>query len=583
MKKNNKKYIKKNNKLNFKKNKKIIKKKIIINKNLNIKELSEKINIKIRDIEKVIKSLDINPVKIKPEQTELILDYLNIPAEINNNENEIKEENIIKNDIIISVVGDVDNGKTTLINKICKKEFKNEEKIITQNININFINYKNNKIVFLDTPGHENLENFKNFSIKISNIILIIINIYEEISKNLLNLIKTLESKNILIIININKIDLFNYDEINKKENNLEILKNKYKLKFNISKTSSKDNNSINNLMEMILKVKENIKIENRSEKYFEGFIIDNNINKKEEIITTIFIKSGNLKKNEIILSKNSFCKIKKIYDYNNKEILNSNNNDIIKIKGFKENPDINNYLYKIYNKDVADKINKFKIYKNRIINDKENDEIKKNNFNSSESEEKKKLNIIIKSNSERIIESIKNILFKINTKNFKINIIKINVGNLNISDIKLSKITKSIIIAFNIEIKNNIKNLCKLYGISIFSCKVIYDIIKYIRELDLIKMYKNLKENISSIAKINKIFNIDNKLIAGCTIIYGTADLKSKIKIFRNKKEIYNGEIESLKLSKINVNEVKKNSECGIFIKNFKKYEINDIIKFYK
>lgn len=582
MKKNNQnKYKKKNNKFYPKNKKKIIKKKeIIINKNLNIRELSEKINIKKENIEKIIKFIDINPEKIKPEQSELISDYLNIKTIINNKE--IDEENNIKNNIIVSVIGNVDNGKTTLINKICKREL-NEKKIITQNIDINFINYKNNKIIFLDTPGHKNLENFKNFSIKISNIILIIINIDEKIDKNILNLIKTLELKNILTIINISKFDLFSKEELIEKENNLEFLKKKYNLNFVISKTSSKENNSINNLINIIIELKKNIKNINKNEKYFEGIIIDNNINKKKEIITTIFTKSGYLKKNEIILSENNFCKIKKIYNYENKEILDSINDDIIKIKGFKDNPNINSYLYKISNKNIAEKIIKFKIYKKRIIKDEENDIIKKKILNSTKSEEKKILNIIIKSDSERILESIKDILLKINAKNFKINIVKTDIGDINISDIKLSKITKSIIISFNIEIKNNIKKLCKLYEINIFYCKIIYDITKYIKELDLIKAYKNLKENISSIAKINKIFNIDKKLIAGCTIIYGTADLNSKIKIFRNKKEIYNGKIESLKLSKENVNEVKKNLECGIFIKNFKKYQINDVIKFYK
>ncbi|XBT18374.1 MAG: GTP-binding protein [Candidatus Shikimatogenerans sp. Tduv] len=569
-------------------NKNIIK---ILNNSINLKNLSLLINIKLKKLIIFCKNLKLNIninqilnnniIKIICNKFNYKIKFIkkyNIPK--------IKKTNTpiyINKNIIVGIIGHVDHGKTTFINKISNKNITSKERgHITQKNNIYTLKYKKNKIIFIDTPGHKDFINLKYQCLKIIDIILIFIscdiNVIPKETKKILNYINKY-NKNIIFV--ISKIDILN------KKNNIKYIINylikknytlkKYGGKYLLNKISSKKNIGIKKLINNILLLNNNKKyLTNPS--ISSGYIINSYFKKNIGYIQTIILKKGNFKIGDYILCNNSYGKIKKIF-YKKKNIKKININIPIKIIGLKNSYNFGEKFY-IYNnikliKKHIKYINNNIIKQNNILQNlkfiKKNKKIFK--------KKKKHINIILKANLLSSIDAIINIIDNINHK-FKniLNIINYNIEDLNNNDIKLAQNTNSIIINFNKKINKKInKN-----NIKIKNFYVIYEIYKYLNK----KIKKHLKKKIciKGVLLIKKIYIIKNKYICGCYIQKGIIKKKYNIRVIRNKKIILKkSKILTLKKYNKNIDKIKKGNTCGLIIKNFNKALKNDTIEVFK
>ncbi len=558
-------YIKKKNKKYISKNKKNIffSKKKKINRKKQQKNIKNKIKKKKKQIKK----------------NNYIKKHHNIIKKKNKNIiNTTKKIKIYKRPPIISIMGHVNHGKTSLIDYIRSTNItKTEKGNITQYINAYYINNKFGNITVLDTPGHSIFTNMRSRGINITDIILLIISIDDGIMPQTLEIINYSKKYKIPIIIGLSKIDKTNY------LNNINIIKKKIS-KYNLIpkewggktffiKFSVKNKKGINNIFNAINKESKILNLNTNINDYASGFIIESSINKQKGIITNILIKNGKLKIGDLIISETHFGKVKSILNDKKEKIKYALPSMPIEILGLSEISLPGKKFIVVKNKKQAKKIIKIK-NKNTIFK-------KKNIENLFLSKKNKKINILLKTDVYGTLDTIKKNIKK-KFKN-KIKFIYSNVGNINENDFILAKTSKSIIFAFNVLIDDSIKNKKNIYNIKIYFFDIIYKLIKKIKKI-VKKTNKNTNNNIIGKAKVKNIFNISKKnTIIGCIVTEGKIKTFYPIQIKRNKIIIYKGKIQSLKRFKKKVKIIKKGIECGIHIKNFTKINTGDIIECIK
>ncbi|BBA84954.1 GTP-binding protein [endosymbiont of Pachyrhynchus infernalis] len=551
---------------------------IEINKKINFTKLISKLSLKEKDINYIKSIFNIDNIKIiNIDLLKNILNKLNyiIIEEFNDNIDKLyitlkKNNNIDYRPPIITLIGHVDSGKTSILDCIeLNNSINNEVRGITQYIRSFKVNYSDNKnFIFIDTPGHESFVNIRNNCIKISDIIILVISVDDILKNNIIDkfineiLYTNLTFKLIIIINKIDKINDFNSLKF-KFENNYNSIFKNIDINYDILYLSAKYKKNIDLLINNIKSKFNYIDLKFSKENIAYGIVIESYIDKNMGPTAKIIIKDGTINVGDLILFDYFFCKLKLIIDNNNK-INSANPLNIVKIFGL---PTLSKIGEKIIILNDIKKIKNIISYRN-IIKNKNNLYI--NKYNDFLNKNKYNLNYIIKTNSiginDAILHSIKEISNN-NCNNININILKIETGILKKDDIYLSLNSNSELLLFNVKIDLNLIKLINNFNIKIKSYSIIYDLIDYIKYS--IKNILSLEEksNIEGNANVIKIFNINNSIIIGCKLENGVFRKKNNIKIFRKDILLYDGNILSMKILKKSVNEVNNNTEFGISI----------------
>ncbi|WGH24713.1 MAG: translation initiation factor IF-2 [Candidatus Shikimatogenerans bostrichidophilus] len=558
-----------------------IKKKIKIFNTISIKKLSVILNIDPIKIINICNSLGIivtSDYILNKDLIELILDEFGYKVEFiqdNINTNNIKFNGKYKRPPIVTIVGHVNHGKTSLLEFIRNinmryKEYGN----ITQHIDIFNVKLKNkHSITFIDTPGHESFITLRNRALKISDIVLIIISSNSGIMEQTLECINNARSLRLPIIFVFSKIDKknSNINKIKEELSNINILVKDWGGEYITQEVSVKNGYGIDLLIEKILKVAKTINLYTDLNVPCKGTIIESSLDKNKGFIVKILIEKGILKLGDHIISGIYYGNIKKIYNdkKNYKKVYPSIPVNVIGFNGAPLSGDSFNIL---------DDEKKMKLISNQRLLLINKDKIK---YISKNINNKNILNIILKCDVNGSVDVISDQINKLSIDNdISINIIKKSVGNITSSDILLANISKSIIIGFNIKININKKKPNKSIG-NIYIFKIIYDIIDFLKNIISNKKKPNII--ILGKAKVIEIFNINNKKIFGCILLNGIINKNYKIKILRENNVIYDGEILSIKRFNNDLIEInKKGYNFGIIIKSFDKIKINDIITCY-
>lgn len=551
---------------------------------MKIKSLGKDSIISITKKEKKLYTKEEDTKKIEQintltNNTNTKLDKKKIENLEKNNKN--KTEHTILRAPIVTIIGHVDHGKTTLLNYIINpKNSILEHRGITQHINIHETKYKNEKIIFLDTPGHFAFNSTRQRGIQNADIAILVIAIDDGIMPQTIEAINLAKNNNIPIIVAINKID----KSIDKNEKLITEL-----LKYNLipekwggdtlfSFISAKTGAGINDLLENINLQAEMLNLKTTNTGNAEGIVIDSKLDQGKGYITTIIITKGHLKKGDIGTISSQCGKIKSITDIKTKTPLNEvYPTTPIEITGITGPINITEKFKVITNEKQIKNIIE---HKNEKLNNKNEYHIE-DLILKMKKIKKNKINLIIKTDVQGSIDVIKNSINDLSTEDTEINIIKAEIGKTNQSDIDLSITTNSSIINFNLKLDSEIKKISKKENIKIKTFNTIYEILDYIKDIINTKLTTQEEENVLGTAEVRKIFEYEKtKIIAGCYITQGKIKKTSQVKIYRDNNLIHKGFIDSIKIFKTTVNEVKLGDDCGIIIKNFNNLQINDTIK---
>jgi len=498
-----------------------------------------------------------------------------------------KKDSLCSRDPIVTIMGHVDHGKTSLLDYIRKTNFiAKESGGITQHIGAYNVEFKKGKsITFIDTPGHEAFTAMRSRGSKITDIVIIVIDADDNIMPQTKEAISHAKAASIPMIFALNKIDKATAqpDKIRKQLANINLLVEEWGGKYQSQEISAKTGVGIEQLLEKVWFEAEFLELIANPNQPASGTVIEASIDKHKGYITNILIQEGTLKIGDSVSSGAFFGKVKAIYDDLNNLISKAGPSKPVSLLGLNGVPSAGDKFKVFIDEKGAKKIalKRKQLQREQSIRTKKHitlDEIGRRialtNF--------KEINIIIKGDVDGSVEALTDAIKNISTEAISINIIHKGVGHISESDVILAKASNAIIIGFNVSTILNARTIYEYRKIDIRLYSVIYDAINDMKNNVMNSPLKT--EQVIGKAEIRNIYNIKKLYtIAGCMVINGKINRHLKIRLLREGNIIHNGELASLKRFKDDVKEVAKGYECGLNIKDYNDIKVGDIIEGYE
>ncbi|MBR3259322.1 MAG: translation initiation factor IF-2 [Mycoplasmataceae bacterium] len=533
---------------------------------------------------------NLNSILSEEEIAEICFDYgFDFRKEIEMNESnfmdhfeiEDEKENLEPRPPIITIMGHVDHGKTTLIDKIRNANVAaTEAGGITQHTGAYQIVHNNKVITFLDTPGHEAFTAMRLNGAKVTDIVVLVVAADDGVMPQTIEAIDHAKAANVPIIVFVNKMDKPNADpeRIKADLSKHDILCEEWGGQVPFIYGSALKNQGINELFEAILLQSDLMELKANKNRSPIGTVIEAKISTGTGTIATLMVTNGTIYKRDFIVAGSNYGRIKTLLSIDGKEIESAGPGTPVVVTGL-------NYLPKSGDKFLGFENEKFakKLASKKAFVDKQN-ELNTKNINLNSAGDKKMINIIIKSDVQGTAEAIKFSLSKLSNKDVAINVIRFSSGSITNSDILLAKASNAIIFAFNLKVDGSIRNLANQEKVVIKTSSIIYEIIEEIEKIVKSLGDPEYKEEKVGEAIIQKIFyysKVGN--IAGCLATDGVIKINTKMKLLRNNKIIHEGILETLQHEKEQIKKIEKGKEFGTHIKGFNDIKEGDIIQTFE
>ena len=490
---------------------------------------------------------------------------------------------------IVTIMGHVDHGKTSLLDYIRNSRVtEGEAGGITQHIGAYDVDTKKGqRIAFLDTPGHEAFTAMRARGAKITDIVIIVIAADSTVMPQTKEAINHSKIAEVPIVFAINKIDTPNANVHKVKEDlsKIDILVEDWGGKYQCQEVSAKTGDGVEELLEKVLLEAEMLELKANPNKNAIGTVIESELDKGRGYLTTMMVQSGTLNKGDIVLAGSEYGKVKALFDHKGKEKESVGPATPILMLGLSGAPQAGD-KFNIFETDkeareIANK--REQLIREQTLRTKKHvtlDEIGRRlalgNF--------KELNIVLKGDVDGSIEALSDSMEKLSTDEISVNIIHRGVGQITESDVLLASASDAIIIGFQVRPSISARNLAEKEGIDIRMYSIIYEAINEIKSAMEGMLEPTEQENIVGNVEVRETYKISKiGTIAGCYVTNGNIIRKNKIRLIRDGIVVFNGKIKQLKRFKEDVNEVKNGYECGLSIEDFNDIKVGDIIESFE
>lgn len=494
-------------------------------------------------------------------------------------------ENLKKRPPIVTILGHVDHGKTTLLDAIRKTNVVAKESGgITQHINAYQVKKKGELITFIDTPGHEAFSAMRERGVSLADIAVLVVAADDGVRPQTKEVIQYLLEKKIPTVVAINKIDK---PEANVQRVKQELADNGIFLEdwggqVLYSKISAKKNIGIDGLLDNILLLDEVEDFKADPKREALGVVLESHLDPQKGPVATVLVKTGTLKEGQDIIAGKTFGRVRRIEDFKGEKISQAGPSAPISIIGLHSAPNTNDIIQvvadkksmkskssgvkNIFGTENPETLNAQKIYKT-IADDKI-----------------RKVNVILKSDVQGSLEAIQQILSEIKSDEVAVDYISIGVGNITESDVRLAGSSDAVIFGFNVEATPVAKRMADGMKVEIKSYKIIYELVEDIKKRLIALLPKEFERTDLGKMKVLAIFRTERgQMIVGGKVTGGKIVNESLIEVMRNDASIGKGLLKNLQQNKINVNEVASNNECGITFKGDVKIKEGDVLVSYK
>ena len=492
---------------------------------------------------------------------------------------------------VVAILGHVDHGKTTLLDKIRQANVVATEKGgITQHISSYQIQKNGKTITFLDTPGHEAFAAIRERGVILTDIAILVVAADDGVKPQTIEAINYCKKRQVPIIVAINKIDKPEADvsKVKKGLSKEGIVVEDWGGEIVAVEISAKTGQGIDELLEMILIVAEMEEFSANPEAPASGIVIESRLDPKRGPLTTILVQGGTLRTGDFLKAGRAFGKAKRIENFNREEVKSAEPSMPATVIGLNKCPQAGELFEIVKNKKEAlSKIAEMALEKepSSVPDLSLAEKIKE----KSETEKIKKVNIILKVDTKGSLEAILKVLDEIKSEEFALNILKAEVGNISESDIKIARAAQAKIIGFNVSVNSSLQKSAFLEGVEIKCYDVIYELTDRVKKLaseflepEIIR-HKLGNLEVIAVFKIGK-FSQNRKIgmIIGAKVLSGKITKESLLDIYRNDEKIGQGKIGELQLEKNKVEEIKEGQNAGINFKGDVKIELKDKLEAY-
>ena len=534
-------------------------------------------------------SLDFDTAEIIVSDYNKTLKKESTMDEVNFEELEItdKEEDLKERPPVVTIMGHVDHGKTTLLDTIRKTSVaEGEAGGITQAIGAYQIDYKGKKITFIDTPGHAAFTEMRARGAKVTDIVIIIVAADDGVMPQTKEAIDHAKAAKVPIIVAVNKIDKpdANVERVLTEMSNNGIQPEAWGGDVMFVNISAKTGEGIDDLLERILLISEIEQLKANPDRYATGTVIESKIDKSSGVITNLLIENGTLRLGDPIVVGTISGRVRTLKNDRGENLVKASPSMPVSITGLSESPSAGDKFMAFENEKKAKKVAE---ERKIIAKEKENKPKSKISlddlFNRKEAGEKE-INIILKADVKGSEEAVKNSLLKLDVEGIKINVIRSGIGNITESDVILAEASDAIIIGFNIRPEHKIVEIAKDKGIDIRLYNIIYKVVEEMEAALKGKLEPEYKEEVTGTAEVRKLFKFSKVgTIAGSYVTSGVIKRGSKVRVIRDGIVVNDSMIASLAREKDQAKEVKQGLECGITIENFNDIKENDILETYE
>ena len=560
-----------------------------------VKDLAEKINMKPNQlVMKLMKkglmvsinqSVEVDKITDLVEECGYLID-IEPEAEISDIEEIIDApESLLPRPPVVTIMGHVDHGKTSLLDAIRKtKVTATEAGGITQHIGAYQVNLQGKKITFLDTPGHEAFTAMRARGAQSTDIAILVVAADDGIMPQTIEAINHAKAAGVPIIVAINKIDRpeANPDKVKQELTEHGLIPEEWGGDTICVEVSAKQKLGLDDLLEMILLVAEMLELKANPNRLAEGVIVEAQVDKGRGPVATVLVQKGTLKVGDFIVVGSVFGKVRAMVNDKGERVKKAVPATPVEVLGLSEVPEAGDILVAMKDEKRAKSIVESRKQKKREVELLSNHRVTLDDlFNQIQEGTIKDLNIIIKADVQGSVEALKESLEKQSIEEVRVNVIHGGVGGITESDVLLAAASNAIILGFNVRPAQNVVKAAENENVDIRLYRVIYNAIEDIEAAIKGMLEPTYKENILGHAEVRALFKVPKVgTIAGCYVTDGKITRQSSVRLLRDSVIVYEGKLESLKRFKDDAKEVASGFECGIGLEKFNDVKEGDTIE---
>ena len=536
-------------------------------------------NLSNDEIEKLLEKYNYIPefiTKVEIKRSEIINEVIF----------EDDEKNLKVRSPIITVMGHVDHGKTSLLDFIRKEKVaENEAGGITQHVGAYKIDSGNQGITFIDTPGHEAFTQMRARGANVTDIVVLVVAADDGIMPQTIEAINHAKSADVPIVVAINKCDLPDANPALVKADltKYEIIAEDLGGDIPVVEISALKGDGIDDLLETLSLVAEIEELKSVFETEASGYIIESRMEVGKGNVATVIVTRGTLNQGDYLYAGSSFCRVKSMFDHSNKIMKEATPGTPVDIMGWDNSPTAGDQFISVKSQKEA-----------KAVAEKNKDLLK--NFEETtysvesrvddmmkllQEGELSSINIIIKADTNGSVEALKDGLLKLSTEEIDIQVVHSGVGGIVLSDVDLASATQSIIVGFNVRPDSQARNMAQSKGIDIRTYKIIYELLDDINEAVMGQMTVKTEEAVIGMVEVKTTFRAPKVgVVAGSIVSEGKVVMDAKARLLRDGIVIYEGNVASLRRFKDNVETVNEGLECGIGLVDYKDIKDGDVIE---
>ncbi len=574
------------------------KKPVVIGETVTIQELASKMRKSPAEVIKKLMALGVMATinqEIDNETAIIVAGELGFEVQVKieldqeamlEQENEEDTANLQSRPCVVTVMGHVDHGKTSLLDAIRETNvLASEVGGITQHIGAYQVERNNKKITFIDTPGHEAFTAMRARGARITDIAVLVVAAEDGVMPQTIEAINHAKAAGVPIIVAINKIDKpgANIDKVKQQLTEYGVIAEEWGGQTICVPVSAKTGQGLDELLEMILLVAEVNDLKTNSDRSARGTIIEAKLDKGRGPVATVLIQEGTLHIGDNVIAGTASGRVRAMMDYQGRRLKNAGPSTPAEVLGFSDVPAAGDTLYAVAEEKMARQIAAKRILRKREENIKTSiprvslDDL----FKQIEKGQIKDLNIVIKTDVQGSAEALRQSLEGLSTEEVRVNTIHSGVGMISEADILLASASNAIIVGFNVRPSVNARRAAELEKVDVRLYRVIYDAINDVRAAMSGLLEPEYKEVVIGRAEVRKTFSASRiGTIAGCYVTEGKLARDAKVKIIREDKVVFEGKLDSLKRFKDDVREVMQGYECGLAVEKFNEIKEGDIIE---
>ena len=533
--------------------------------------------------------LDAEALVVVAEEFGYKVEFVSVEIqEAINDDNEDKEEDLVPRPPIVTVMGHVDHGKTSLLDNIRKTNvIEGEAGGITQHIGAYSVELNGQKITFLDTPGHEAFTAMRARGAAVTDVAIIIVAADDSVMPQTVEAINHAQAAGVPMVFAINKIDKpnANPDHIKEQLSQMNYLVESWGGKYQDQEVSAKKGMNLDKLLEKVLLEAEMLDLKANPNKKAQGTVIESTLDKGRGYVSTILVQSGTLHVGDVILSGTYTGRVKAMFNENGKKVESAGPSTPVQVLGLNGAPQAGDTFNVMEDdrsaREIANKREQLQrmqgiMTQKHVTLDEIGRRIAIGSF--------KELNIIVKGDVDGSIEAMSGSLIKLSKETVQVNVIHAAVGQISESDVLLAAASNAIIVGFQVRPSASARKLAEKEEIEIRLYSIIYDAINDIKDAIEGMLEPVMKEEIVASVEVLEIFKISKVgTVAGCVVREGRLQRNTPIRVIRDGIVIYTGKLGSLKRFKDDVKEVLTGQDCGLNIESFNDIRVGDVIEGYE